>query len=147
MTVRARMRCKGLEGDACILNMSTRGLAATAAAPPARGEYVEIMLNQHRIPGLVKWSGDRRFGVAFYDRINVVAAISGKGELANSDFRQPIAGEVPRIPVGYNAPASRKVELVIFAAVAALTILMVADYVNSADAPVKVAARSSGVNG
>lgn len=146
MTVRARVRCKGAEGDACIVDISTRGLAATTAAPPERGEYVEILLNQHSIPGLVKWSGGRRFGVAFYDRINVVAAISGKGELANSDSRQPAAGFLPRIPVGYNAPASRKVELVIFAAVAALTLLMILDYVSSSMSPAVRTTRAAAVS-
>lgn len=75
--VRARLRDSLCERDVCIIDVSTRGMLATAAQPPAYGDFVEIQLGRHRLAGHVKWSGDRRFGVALQDRVSVAAVAEG----------------------------------------------------------------------
>ncbi|GAA0282951.1 hypothetical protein GCM10009127_25470 [Alteraurantiacibacter aestuarii] len=75
--VRARLRDAHSERDVCIIDVSTRGLLATAALPPERGEFVEVQLGRHRLAGQVKWSGDHRFGVGLRDRVSVAAVIEG----------------------------------------------------------------------
>ena len=130
--VRARLRAKGAEGEACILDISTRGLSATAAAPPARGEFIELTVGDHSIVGQVKWSGERRFGVAFRQRISVIAAISGKGDLALPGNR-PVAQAVAQRRAGQNSVATgRNLEFLIFAVAGVLATLLVVNYATSA---------------
>ena len=75
--VRARLRDSAGERDVCIIDVSTRGLLATAAQPPAHGEFVEIQLGRHPLVGHVKWSGEHRFGVALRERVSVAAVVEG----------------------------------------------------------------------
>lgn len=75
--IRARIRDGGDERDACILDVSTRGLLATTALPPPRGEFVELLVGNHKLVGQVKWSGERRFGLALRERISVAALVAG----------------------------------------------------------------------
>lgn len=85
--VRARMRDTLGERDVCIIDVSTRGILATAANPPQRSEIVEIALGNNFLTGQVKWSGDRRFGIALRERVSVAAMVEGgkgKVELARS---------------------------------------------------------------
>lgn len=77
--IRARLRDGGLERDACILDVSTRGVLATTAMPPPRGEFIELAVGRHKLVGHVKWSGQRRFGLALRERISVVALVAGDG--------------------------------------------------------------------
>ncbi len=77
VTVRASLRDAGPEREACILDASTRGLLATAARPPARGEFIELVVGRHVIVGQVKWASARRFGVALRERISIPALVSG----------------------------------------------------------------------
>lgn len=65
------------ERDVCIIDVSTRGVLATAARPPARGEFVEIQMGRHRLAGLVRWAGERRFGIALQERVSVAAMVEG----------------------------------------------------------------------
>lgn len=85
--VRARLRDGSGERDICIIDVSTRGLLATTARPPVRGEYVEIGIGSNRLTALVKWSSERRFGLSLRERVSVAAMLeggSGKVELASS---------------------------------------------------------------
>jgi len=79
--IRARLRDAGPGREACILNLSSRGLAASADYAPRRGEIVELVVGRNNLVGQVKWSGPRRFGIAFRNRISVMSVISGEGEL------------------------------------------------------------------
>lgn len=79
--IRARLRGAGPEREVCIVNLSSRGLAASADQAPPRGEIVELVVGRNNLVGQVKWSGPRRFGIAFRDRISVMSVISGEGEL------------------------------------------------------------------
>lgn len=78
--VKARLRAAGPEREICILDISTRGLLATAARPPGRGEFVEMTVNGHTLVGQVKWASARRFGVALRGRISVIGLVAGDGQ-------------------------------------------------------------------
>lgn len=130
--VRARLRAERGECDACILDISTRGLAATAATPPARGEFVEFRIGKNTIVGHVKWSGERRFGIAFRERVSVIAAISGEGDLVmrtRSGARRQ--GQDRRRPAEHQA-SGRKAEFAIMAAGAAVAMVFLGSYVATA---------------
>ncbi|MEQ7874591.1 hypothetical protein ABDK56_11365 [Sphingomonas sp. ASV193] len=73
--IRARLCCDGRWSDACIVNLSSRGLGLQAADPPGRGTYVEIRRGLHVIVARVTWSNGRRFGAAARDRIAVASLI------------------------------------------------------------------------
>lgn len=77
--IRSRLRGAGSDRDACILDVSTRGLLGTCAIPPERGSFVELVANGHSLVGHVKWSNGRRFGIVLQDRISVTALIANDG--------------------------------------------------------------------
>jgi hypothetical protein len=74
--IRARMRGPDGWHDACILNISTRGLMVQAAQPAKRGAYIEIRRGAHVIVGRVAWSSRHRLGLRAQDRLPVEALIS-----------------------------------------------------------------------
>lgn len=76
-TVRARLRDEAGDREMCIIDVSTRGLLATAARPPVRGEYVEITIGRNRLTAQVKWSGEHRFGLSLRERVSIVAMVEG----------------------------------------------------------------------
>ena len=57
--------------DACILNISSRGLLLQATMAPARGSYLEVGRGPHLIVARVIWSKDNRFGVCTQDPLPV----------------------------------------------------------------------------
>ena len=75
--VRARLRDDAGEREMCIIDVSTRGLLATAARPPVRGDYVEVTIGRNSLTAQVKWSGERRFGLSLRERVSVAAMIEG----------------------------------------------------------------------
>ncbi|MCB2079133.1 MAG: PilZ domain-containing protein [Novosphingobium sp.] len=76
--LRARLRADGLERDACIVDVSSRGMLLMAANPPSHGRMVEVVVGPHTLLAQVKWSSARRFGLAFRERISVVGLLSGE---------------------------------------------------------------------
>lgn len=89
--IRAGLRWDDEIREACILDASTRGLLMTAAMPPPRGAFVEVLVGHHVAIGHVKWSSTRRFGIALRDRISVVALLSGESapiSLARQDMQR-----------------------------------------------------------
>lgn len=75
--VRARLRDADGERDVCIIDISTRGVLATAELPPKRGEFVELQIGRNRLAGQVKWNGDHRFGLSLRERVSVAAMAEG----------------------------------------------------------------------
>jgi hypothetical protein len=75
VVIHARMRMDGAWGDACIRNISSRGMFLQAATPPARGSYVEIFRGKHIIIGRVVWQKDRGFGIRTQDKLPISAII------------------------------------------------------------------------
>ncbi len=73
--IKARMRVGASWGDACILDVSSRGLLLQAASPPSRGAYCEVRRGRHVIVARVVWSSHHRFGVRTQDRIVADALI------------------------------------------------------------------------
>ncbi|MFC3097430.1 hypothetical protein [Alteraurantiacibacter palmitatis] len=75
--VRARLRDNLGERDICLIDISTRGLLATAARPPVRGDFVEIIVGRNRMSAQVKWTSERRFGLLLRERVSIPAMIEG----------------------------------------------------------------------
>ena len=67
----ARMRAGASWSDACILNISTRGLMVHAESSLPRGSYVEVRKGPHVIVWRVMWSEDRKLGLATQDDLSV----------------------------------------------------------------------------
>ncbi|WP_336980456.1 PilZ domain-containing protein [Altererythrobacter fulvus] len=130
--IRARLRGAGPEREACILDLSTRGLAASAENAPQRGEIVELVVGRNNLVGQVKWSGPRRFGMAFRDRISVIGLMSGEGELKHG-ARGPVrSAEQVTAVAAKQGGLIRRIEFAVFFAAAFVGTLYVADFVGSA---------------
>ena len=103
--------------DICILDASTRGLLAMTASPPKRGEFVEIVIGNHRLLGLVKWAAARRFGVALHDRISVIALASGEAGSLTLEKRQARqARETRRVGAPDGAVFAQRIQFALLAA-------------------------------
>ncbi|MBU6269156.1 MAG: PilZ domain-containing protein [Sphingomonadales bacterium] len=79
--MQGRLRARGPEHDACLLDVSSRGLLMTADLPPPRGSFIEVRVNRHSLVGQVEWAEARRFGVVLQDRIDTDALIRGGDEI------------------------------------------------------------------
>ena len=67
--ISARMRAGATWSDACILNLSTRGMLLRAARVPERGSYLEIRRGAQVVVARVVWSSPDRFGVQTQDPV------------------------------------------------------------------------------
>ena len=128
MLARARLRGSGQEQDACIVNVSSRGLAATADNPPRRGEIVEIKVGDNQLVGEVKWSDMRRFGVALRERISVISLISGDSDGVTLKHKEAVRKQKARASAD-RSNISRKIQFLVFMAAGAAATLVVADFV------------------
>ncbi len=129
--IRAVFRSESSESEVCVLDISTRGLSASTAQPPKRGEFVELIVGKNSLVGQVKWSGERRFGVAFRERISVIGAISG-AEGAITLKEQAQARKSAARPDTSEVSKGRKAEFLIMVAAGAMATFFVADFVGSA---------------
>lgn len=91
--IRARMRAGASWADACILNLSPRGMGLQAASPPGRGSYVELRRGHHVIVARVMWTNGHRFGIRSQDMIPVDSVISEPDLSAANDEAPPPAIE------------------------------------------------------
>ncbi len=69
--VRAKLRAGGLPVDACIRDISSKGMMIHSTAPPARGTYVEVVTATQTIVGRVVWDADMRFGIHTREKLHV----------------------------------------------------------------------------
>ena len=76
-TVRAHIRDSQGSREICVIDSSTRGLLATAARPPVRGEFIELTIGMNKLAGQVVWASERRFGVTLRERLSVSALAEG----------------------------------------------------------------------
>lgn len=76
-TLRALLKDSRSQREICIMDMSTRGLLATTANPPRRGEFVELTIGSNSLAAQVKWSSQRRFGLSLRERVSVAALLEG----------------------------------------------------------------------
>ena len=129
----ARLRADCGESDACVVNISSRGLGASSANPPERGEFVELVVGKHSLVGQVRWRSARRFGMAFRQRISVIALLA---QDENSAALSPRSKPLTRQSIARAAEASensgRSIEFIVFAVLAAVATLVVSHYVGSA---------------
>lgn len=75
--------------DACILNISSRGMLLQAAEPPVRGSYLEIRRGPFVIVARVMWAKSHRFGVKSQDVLPIDAIVH--------DVEAPVVGEGVRV--------------------------------------------------
>jgi hypothetical protein len=77
VVVPCRVNTDGAWSDACIHNVSSRGLlVAGAKDAPAVGSYVDIRRGSLIMIGRVMWRKDRYFGVRVQDRIDPKTLVS-----------------------------------------------------------------------
>jgi hypothetical protein len=75
--IRARVLSGSGWSDACVRDISRRGMLIQASAPPVRGSYVEVRWQARSVVGRVVWVNDTRFGLQTRDALNVAAITSG----------------------------------------------------------------------
>lgn len=68
--IEARVRCGASWSDACILNLSSRGMLMQAERAPTRGSYLEIRRGSQVVVARVVWSNAYRFGVRTQDIVS-----------------------------------------------------------------------------
>ena len=76
--LRASLREGHADRDACVLDLSHRGLMATSTPAPRRGAYITLTVGRHELDGQVQWSEGRRFGVRLRERIDVLAVMGNE---------------------------------------------------------------------
>ena len=126
-----RLRGDWREQDVCIVDVSSRGLAATAEHPPQRGDFVELVVGDNTLVGHVRWSSTRRFGIALQDRISVISLLSGDREGIKLKQRHAVEKKQARAAVG-GQTQSHKLEFLIICGAAILGTFIVADFVGDA---------------
>ena len=72
----ARMRIGAAWRDACILDLSSRGLMIQAKEPPRGGSYIELRRGRHIIVARVMWTRDGRCGLRTQDPLAPDALIA-----------------------------------------------------------------------
>jgi hypothetical protein len=106
--IRAKMRAGGLPIDACIRDISSKGLMIQTKVPPPRGTYVEIIAGNQTIVGRVVWGNDMRFGILTRDKLPIDMIV---GELRGPAARQgadPQPTPMLRPAVGVRPPVFRQ---------------------------------------
>lgn len=97
--IKARMRVGASWSDACILNLSSRGMLVQSGMVPERGNYLEIRRGPHVVVARVVWSREQRFGVRTQDTVSAE-------ELLNADDHGPETS-APSPPIGERRAAPR----------------------------------------
>jgi hypothetical protein len=131
--IRARLRDTGPDRDACIVDVSSRGLSATADSPPRRGDFVELVVGDIVLVGQVKWTSMRRFGMAFRERISVVGLMSGDGgSVTLKDKRSEQKQRDKKHAAAGGGGILKKIEFAVMVFAGAGATFLVADYVGEA---------------
>jgi hypothetical protein len=99
--LKARLRINAAWHDACILDLSSRGLMIQASEPLRGGSYIEVRRGRHVIVARVMWSRDRRCGLLTQDALPTDAIIAEPDQSAGKPI---VAGEDRRVE---RAPPSR----------------------------------------
>jgi hypothetical protein len=132
--LRARLRDGGQERDACIVDLTSRGLAATADNPPRRDDFVEIIVGDIVVVGQVKWTSMRRFGMAFRERISVVGLLSGERGTISLQARE--ANRKRKARFALPESLGRRIEFAMLFAAGASAIFVLADFVGDVLRPI-----------
>jgi hypothetical protein len=95
----ARMRSPAGWSDACILNVSSRGLLVYSAAAAQPGSFVEIRRGSQLVIARVVWRKNQRIGLCSTDRVHVEDIISSEtAASAVQSGAQRVGLERRRIP-------------------------------------------------
>lgn len=70
--------------DACILNLSSRGMLVKTPVAPSRGSYLEIRRGPYVIIARVVWANADRFGVQTQDLVPAEELINQHGQPATA---------------------------------------------------------------
>ena len=108
--IKARMRAGVSWSDACILNLSSRGMLVHAPTAPSRGSYLEIRRGEYVIVARVVWASSNKFGVRTQDFVPADGLIHAPDEAVQT--RSPGASEfverrATSRPAGSNHEQSR----------------------------------------
>lgn len=88
VVLQARIRGDRGWGDACILNVSSRGLLAYSHSPAEPGSIVELRRGEQVIVAQVMWRQHRRIGLRSQDPLKVEEIVSGS-KSANLEISAP----------------------------------------------------------
>lgn len=88
VVLQARIRGDRGWGDACILNVSSRGLLAYSHSPAEPGTIVELRRGEQVIVAQVMWRQDRRMGLRSQDQLKIEQIVSGS-KSANLEISAP----------------------------------------------------------
>lgn len=95
VVLNSRLRSGATWSDACILNVSARGLGLQAVAPPVQGTYVEVRRGNNVIVARVVWVKGQRFG-AITQNVISIADLSGE-RIANDRALEAANSKVERV--------------------------------------------------
>ena len=99
VVVPVRLRMGARWSDACILNVSSRGVLIHTPEPPQRGSYVELRREDKVIIGRVMWANGSRAGLRAQDRVPVEAIVTARAAQARRLTARPTGGvERRRVP-------------------------------------------------
>ena len=73
-----QLRGDGLVADACLRDVSSRGVLVQTSRPPARGAIVELVGPFQPVVARVVWTNGRRFGAELREHLNVKALTTGR---------------------------------------------------------------------
>ena len=144
-TVRAHMRDSLGSREICVIDISTRGMLATAARPPKRGDFIELTIGMNKLAGQVAWASERRFGVTLRERVSVSAVAEGgrrKIELPRSVGVARRRTSVVTALLGNSQLLGRIGQLATFAVLAGAAGWVIVDYTGASLAPVQKAVRA-----
>ena len=85
--VRARIKAGATWHDACILNISSRGMLMQAGVPPVRGSYLEIRRGPVLVVARVMWTKQHRFGVKSQDVLSIDSIVCETPSAAQREDR------------------------------------------------------------
>ena len=85
--------------DVRIRNISSRGLGAMSATPPAIGQYAELRRGSVVIVARVVWQHGSAFGMRSRDKIDITALLD-RGDAAKQGACEPATAERRRHPRG-----------------------------------------------
>jgi hypothetical protein len=77
VVLQARLRGERGWGDACILNLSSRGLLVYSTTTVRPGNFVELCRGEQVIVARVVWRNSRRIGLCAREPLAIEAVISG----------------------------------------------------------------------
>lgn len=90
VALKARLPLNGTWEDACIRDISSRGLCIQSTSPPRKGSHIKIYRGAYTIIARVVWAQDDRFGVYSRHRIDVDAVVR-EPSLSGSDYKTAVA--------------------------------------------------------